>query len=543
MKATLDHLSQEYTQALEDYLSGVGESALERAYQLGRRAVEEGVGVLEMAELHADAVLARLRAAGNPPDSAEIVERGERFLIESLSPYEMTHRGFREANSALRQLNQTLEQRVAERTREAELARVRAEAEEQRSRYLAEASELLGRSLHYRDTLAAIARLSVPMLGDWCVVDVVEPPGRIRRVATAHGDPELEPLVDQLRRFPPDPGLSQGIARVLRTGAAELVPHVTQEWLDAVARDHEHRALLERLDPQSCMIVPLLARQQPLGALSFARRSPHPYTARDLSLAEDVAHRAALALENALLYRSAQEANQAKSDFLAVMSHELRTPLNAIMGYADLLDAGISGPLNPKQSRQLARIQASARHLLELIEEILSFSRVEAGREGLQAEELDARALAREAAEVVEPAAAEQGLTLQLDLPDGPLHLQNDARKLRQILINLLSNAVKFTSTGGVRLGVRQQGEEVLFQVSDTGIGIPPEHLEKIFEPFWQVEQTPTRRVGGTGLGLSVARRLARLMRGDVSVKSEPGKGSTFTVRVPLRLDARRPAA
>lgn len=233
--------------------------------------------------------------------------------------------------------------------------------------------------------------------------------------------------------------------------------------------------------------------------------------------------------------KEAESANGAKSDFLAVMSHELRTPLAAIMGYQELLADGITGPVTEQQAQQLGRIKASARHLLSLIDEILTFTRLDAGRETVIVERMDLEASMEEAAEIVEPLVRSKKLDLKLIPPIPEVSIESDPTKVRQILVNLLSNAVKFTDTGTVTLEGRSLKNEVQFIVSDTGIGINPENLNRIFDPFWQVEQKATRRATGTGLGLTVCRRLANLMGGDVAVTSVPGDGTTFTVTLPMK--------
>jgi signal transduction histidine kinase len=232
--------------------------------------------------------------------------------------------------------------------------------------------------------------------------------------------------------------------------------------------------------------------------------------------------------------QEAEGANQAKGNFLAVMSHELRTPLSAIIGYEELLADGITGPVTEAQRQQLGRIKASARHLLQLIDEILTYSRAEAGREEVLNETVPVSAVVDEAVGLVAPLADDKGVALGVTSPPSSLSARTDPRKVRQILVNLLSNAVKFTEPGGrVTLDVGAADGRMQFTVRDSGIGIPAEHLERIFDPFWQVEQQPTRRAGGTGLGLSVSRRLAQIMGGDIAVESAVGQGSTFTVTLP----------
>jgi signal transduction histidine kinase len=215
--------------------------------------------------------------------------------------------------------------------------------------------------------------------------------------------------------------------------------------------------------------------------------------------------------------------------------HELRTPLSAIIGYEELLADGITGPVSAAQREQLGRIKASAQHLLGLIEEILVFARIEAGRESVSICPVDVRAVAEEVRGLVAPLAAEKGLALHLRAAERLPAVETDPGKLRQILLNLVGNAVKYTERGEVVAEVRGERDAVTLDVRDSGIGIAPEHLERIFDPFWQADQTATRRAGGTGLGLAVARRLATLLGADLSVESRLGEGTTFTVRVPVR--------
>ncbi len=259
---------------------------------------------------------------------------------------------------------------------------------------------------------------------------------------------------------------------------------------------------------------------------------------KDVELERLRAELRCLALDNARLYQDAQEANQAKADFLAVVSHELLTPLNAILGYSDLLDANVSGAMTAQQQNHVSRIRASARHLLQLVEEILSFARLHEIGEEIRLERILAEALAREAAAVMEPLAIAKGLEFEV-IPHGKtVDIETDVGKARQLLVNLLSNAVKFTDSGRVELCISFQGDQVLFTIRDTGRGIPREQVQRIFDPFWQVDPPNTRRVGGTGLGLSVSLRFAHLLGGDIAVETEPGVGTTFTVRLPVRVPA-----
>ena len=231
----------------------------------------------------------------------------------------------------------------------------------------------------------------------------------------------------------------------------------------------------------------------------------------------------------------AERANNSKTDFLAVMSHELRTPLTAIMGYEELLSDGITGPVTELQRQQLGRINASARHLLGLIDEILTFARVDIGRERVRYESMSCNHTLADAAALVEPMAAAKNIDFIVELLDEDQAIQTDGTKLRQMLVNLLSNGIKFTDRGEVRVGLSVRSGTLEVSIADTGVGIPAENIEEVFEPFWQAEQTATRKTGGTGLGLSVTRKLARLLGGDVTVASKVGVGTTFLLALPMK--------
>jgi signal transduction histidine kinase len=231
----------------------------------------------------------------------------------------------------------------------------------------------------------------------------------------------------------------------------------------------------------------------------------------------------------------AERANNSKTDFLAVMSHELRTPLTAIMGYEELLSDGITGPVTELQRQQLGRINASARHLLGLIDEILTFARVDVGRERIRWESMSVNHTIADSAALVEPMAAAKSIHFIVDLLEEDQAIQTDGTKLRQMLVNLLSNGIKFTENGKVRVSCAVSDGVLEVSIADTGVGIPAENIEEVFELFWQAEQTATRKTGGTGLGLSVTRKLARLLGGDVTVASRVGMGTTFLLTLPMK--------
>ena len=286
---------------------------------------------------------------------------------------------------------------------------------------------------------------------------------------------------------------------------------------------------------------PLVAGDATLGVLELDFDSAHAADADERALLRSLARETGAALARAELTQAeraaraeAESASRAKSDFLAIMSHELRTPLSAIIGYASLLADGITGDITDAQRQQLTRITASARHLLAMIEDVLHYTQLEARSAYPELQRVDVAAVVREAANMIEPIVGPQGLTLDVGLPAGSLETESDPRHVRQILLNLLANAVKFTPPGG-RVSVRAEEShgDIELAVADTGIGIAPEHHARIFEPFHQVDQRYSRRVGGVGVGLSIVRHLARGLGADVVVDSALGRGTTFIVRLP----------
>jgi PAS domain S-box-containing protein len=414
--------------------------------------------------------------------------------------------------------------------------RAHLEFAERRAAFLDEASSILAASsISFESAVRNLARLTLSRLADWCVIYSLEPDGKLKTMAVAHRDPNRQRLLDQMVTGNQQPARPNPIRSVIETGEPELFETVSAEQLPLLAMDAAQADTLRELGVTSAMITPLPARGRILGAVMLASSRPETtYNTDDLHLAEELGRRAAIAIDNARLYREAQQASRAKSDFLAIVSHELRTPLNAIMGYSDIIEAGISGPVTENQKRQISRIRTSARHLLQIIEEILSYARLESGGLEIERAHTTVGTIANEVCAITEPVALGKGLTLEVKLPVPDRKLITDAPKARQILVNLISNAIKFTERGTVELTASVQGDQALFAVRDTGVGMTSEMLERIFDPFWQVERPTTRRTGGTGLGLSVARRFAQLLGGEITVQSEPRVGSTFVLQLPL---------
>lgn len=412
-------------------------------------------------------------------------------------------------------------------------------------RFLSEASRLLADSLDYETTLATVAALSLPYLGAWCIVDLCTET-ELRRAAVIHTDPEKQALARRLEAgWPPERDDPFGVPRAVRTRETEVIADVPDEMLTSVSRSDENLQILRELGMGSLLVVPLLARGDVLGAITYV--SPHggrAHGADDVELAEDLASRCGIALDNARLHRAALEAqrvaeveSRAKSRFLAFMSHELRSPLFSIGLFAELIENEVAGPTTERQKKHAAMIKETVRHLDQMIDELLTHSRLEAGAELLGLDRVDVLNVVREATRLLEPQAETKGLAFRCDVPDHAIEMDTDAGKVRQILANLLGNAVKFTEQGEVALEVEEDATWVRFRVCDTGSGIAPEDRERIFEPFVQAAGAYARGHKGTGLGLVIGRRYARLLGGEIDVESTPGLGSTFTLRLPQRSD------
>ena len=427
-----------------------------------------------------------------------------------------------------------VEQQVLQLVRE-QAARGAAEESARRLRYLLESTTTLASSLDQAAILTALPAMCVAEIADWAVVYSADAMGVVKRREVAHRDPSKAPLVRELQNSSIDPDSPHPVLETLRTRKAILLKTFGEAGLTALTISDRQAAIARELSVASLMVVPMVARDRALGAIALiSSDASRPFSDQDLALAQDIATRAALAIDNARLYEEARKANQTKTDFLAVVSHDLRTPLNAIMGYAELLMMGIPEPVPPAASERLHRVQTSAKHLLYLLDELLDFARLDSGKETLHVQEIDLNDVVRDVAAVIEPLVTKRGLEFGVTLPSHPLRLQTDPDKLRQVLLNLLGNSVKYTDRGRVQLEVSEGAHGAAYiRVSDTGVGIAEHHLTDIFEPFWQVDETQRQREGGTGLGLSVVQRLVRLLGGDVSVESELGRGSTFSVVLP----------
>ncbi len=423
--------------------------------------------------------------------------------------------------------------------------------DEARRAFLARAGEELLSSTDYRSSLAAVVRLAVPRLADWCAVDILEPgAARAEQVAVAHVDPEkVRYAVELGKKYPPDPNAATGAPNVLRTGRSELYPTIPKDLLEGAAVDDEHLRIIRELDLRSAMVVPLRGRERVFGTITFIYAgSDRRYDEDDLTFAEELARRAAVVIERrkleeerAILLESerrarkeAELANRAKDEFLATVSHELRTPLNAILGWTvTLRERGVP----PEIDRALAVVERNARTQARLIEDVLDVSRIISGKLHLDIRLSDVAEAITNAVESVGPAASAKSITLDVALEPELGVVAADTERLLQIVSNILSNAVKFTPPGGrVEVRAKRTGGTARIVVTDTGPGIEPELLRAIFEPFRQADASTTRRHGGLGLGLAIVKQLVEAHGGTVRAESAgAGKGATFVVELPAQ--------
>jgi PAS domain S-box-containing protein len=401
---------------------------------------------------------------------------------------------------------------------------------------LARAGAMVGTSLDETETLSATAELAVPAFSDWCLVDLQQADGafqRVRAVHAARGDAEL--ARQSLRFGPTLDSSSDPAAQALLRGESLIIEHLTPEQVRASAQSEEHARLILQAGLSSCIMVPLVARGSTLGVLSFfTSRSGRHYMEADRAFAEALARRAALAVDNARLYKSAQEAVRLRDEFLSVASHELKTPLTPLSLKLQVLarEAAMQ-PDSPFVRKVRTHVEAGRGQVAKLgalIGDLLDVSRISAGRMRLSPEPVDFAALVREVVQRHEPQAAREGTSLQVEAPPALVGTW-DALRLEQVVVNLVDNALKYGAGRPVHVRLAEEAGQAVLTVRDQGIGIAPEAQRRIFERF--ARAVSERHYGGLGLGLYITRTLVEAMGGSIEVQSEVGKGATFTVVLP----------
>jgi PAS domain S-box-containing protein len=401
---------------------------------------------------------------------------------------------------------------------------------ETHQRLMAEAGAALASSLDYERTLATVAELAVGELADWCIVEVAEREKHRKRLKVVAADPAQADLAASLERIPVERARPHFLRTVAETRKPLLVEQVTPQQLEHAAQGPEHLEALRAVAPVSVMALPLLMHGQLLGVLALISSRPsRRYDQRDLRLAEALAERAAVAIENASLYRASVEAIQLRDQVLGIVAHDLRNPLGSVLMHTDLLRR--QGAPESRSPKSVEAIERAATRMSRLIQDLLDVSRMEAGHLSIEKASLPAAQVVADAVVAQRELAASASLELGLDVAAGLSDVSADRDRLLQVFANLIANAVKFTELGGrVTVGAAQGDGEVLFRVADTGPGIAAQDLPRLFERFWQARQTDRR---GAGLGLAIAKGIVEAHGGRIWVESTPGRGSTFFFTIP----------
>lgn len=420
---------------------------------------------------------------------------------------------------------------VGRRLVEEQAARAAAEGAERRSALLAEASRVLGMSFDYQTTLSALTRLTVPALADFCAVDLIARDGSFERVGVAHVDPAKEPLLWELTRwvragFP----MAHPLRRALIDGESTLTPVVDDAMIAAIQIDEEHGRILRQIQPRSVIAVPLKVSGKIIGVLAmYTSESGRRYGPEDLALAEEVARRAALAVDNARLYHEAELATRARDQMLSIVAHDLRNPLGTMLMVSELLEETL--PADSPSLRQVGMMRRAGKQMNRLIQDLLDVKRIEHGRLAVDPRPVATAPLLNDAGEMLRALASARTLDLSVDAPaELPMVLADPAR-IQQVISNLVGNAIKFTPQGG-RITLRgfPVGDEVRVAVMDTGPGIAADQLPHVFGQFWQGSRSDSR---GLGLGLVIAKGIVEAHAGRIWVESTLGAGSSFYFTLP----------
>ncbi|MBZ4399718.1 PAS domain S-box protein [Myxococcus sp. AS-1-15] len=409
---------------------------------------------------------------------------------------------------------------------------------ERAQHFLAEAGPRLAGSLDSRTTMAAVTGLAVPALADGCIVGLVDEHGQVRAVQAAAVSPEKSRRLDALLAHHPCLPSLQGelVAGVLRTGRSVVLPE--SSGAETPREDGCPLDLLRGLGSVSGLIVPLRAREQTLGAVMlWTAESGRRYGEQDLALAEALANRAALAIDNARLHERSEQATRLRDEVLRVVAHDLRTPLNVVALCTESLGRRPPGQRPPTQT--LETLRKAVERAQRLIQDLLDVARMESGHLLVERARVDGALLVQEALDLHRALAEEKSIQLSSDIPLHAPALLADHARVVQILSNLLGNAIKFTPAGGhVHLQAVPEGAMMRFSVRDSGPGIAPEHLSHVFEPFWQAQ---AGRKEGAGLGLAIVKGLVDAHGGKLWVDSRPGQGSTFCFTLPTQASADQP--
>jgi PAS domain S-box-containing protein len=405
----------------------------------------------------------------------------------------------------------------------------------ERTSFLAKAGTLLASNLDYRHTLAQVTRLAVPLLADFCTAEIVNERGEVESLELVHVDPaKLETAREMQKVLRTDPGAQSVYAHVVRTGEPAFVPDVTDEVLGNLVRDESQYRFLRDLELRSLVVIPLLGRERVIGAVGFFYgESGRRYTKEDVAFAEELARRAAIAIDNARLYRAAQSAIQRRDDFLSIASHELKTPVTTLLLQIEAFMCELdSGQLDPEEMRvRLSKSLEQVHRLSKLVDDLLDVSRASSGHMKIARAPVDLAELAQTVIMRLRESAARAGCPIQMSAA-GRTVGRWDRSRLDQVLTNLLSNALKFAPGKPIEVHLENRGDTIRVSVRDGGPGVAYEDRERIFDRFERTKEA--EGIGGIGLGLWIARQIVRAHGGEITVESEPGKGASFWVELPF---------
>ncbi len=405
---------------------------------------------------------------------------------------------------------------------------------EQNLFFLAQASKILASSLDYQTTLANIAQLAVPHIADWCSVDMRTADG-IQQLAITHVDPEKVQWAKELnQKNPLDPNAPTGVPNVLRTGQPEFYPDISEELLMAAAHNEEELALIRKIGFTSAMIVPLLVQGKAIGAISFvSTESGRHYTQVDLTMAEELASRAALAIENAHLYSQAQEAIKIRDDFISIASHELKTPITSLKMYTQVLQKQVAKMGEEAMGRSLAKMDSQLNKLTALIGDLLNVSKIERGQLEFQEEQFDLNELVKETVEQAQLSTKKHTIDIEGSITQS---VWGDKDRIGQVLTNLLSNAIKYSPQADrVIVRLLSRNDCAVVSIHDFGIGIDKQEQNKIFDRFYRVSDPEEKTYPGLGIGLYLSHEIIQRHGGKLTVTSEKGKGSIFRFTLPYQ--------
>jgi signal transduction histidine kinase len=415
--------------------------------------------------------------------------------------------------------------------RRAQHLRESAEQEAARLRFFAEATIALASSLNYDETLQRVAQLAVPVLSDWCVVDLVdERGGELRRVSVAHRDPALNELArGWALGYPTDWVATRGVAEVIRTGEPELVRDIPDRLLVEAAHSGGELEALRALGLESYLIVPLVARGRSLGAITLVSAvSGRRFDASDVELAGELARRAALAVDNARSYLEAQQAIRIRDQVLATVSHDLRNPLSAIRLIASMLRG--SHP-EPAMRQELDLVIGAVDRMKRLIDDMIDTSFIQSGRLKIERRAIDPVSLVVEVVHTYQASAWNKRIALTHELAGG-VRVSCDPVRITQVVDNLIGNALKFCRSGDwVHVRMSSDGERAQFDIADTGPGIAPDDLPRIFEPYWTSVKDTSQ---GSGLGLFICKGIVEAHGGRLWAESGPGEGTRICFTLPV---------